>query len=101
MRILFARGRPRNFLRLGRAGDVRPLVGRGPGRALRTQGNPGVWNSSAGLDICQATNGPDTCRSSSPSRLLADDQFGLYAVAARFPHNLAGQIPWQRVQEGV
>ena len=24
------------------------------------------------------------------------DQFGLYAVAARFPHNLSGQVPWQR-----
>jgi len=37
----------------------------------------------------------------SPTDLLADDQFGLYAVAARFPHNLSGQIPWQKVQEGV
>jgi hypothetical protein len=39
--------------------------------------------------------------SPSPSRLLPDDQFGLYAVAARFPHNLSGQIPWQRAQQGV
>src|SRR5438477_8320179 len=39
--------------------------------------------------------------SPSPSELLPDDQFGLYAVAARFPHNLSGQIPWQRVQAGV
>jgi hypothetical protein len=39
--------------------------------------------------------------SPSPSRRLPDDQFGLYAVAARFPHNLAGQVPWQRVQAGV
>jgi hypothetical protein len=39
--------------------------------------------------------------SPSPSRLLPDDQFGLYAVAARFPHNLAGQVPWQGVQAGV
>jgi hypothetical protein len=39
--------------------------------------------------------------SPSPSALLPADQFGLYAVAARFPHNLAGQIPWQRVQQGV
>src|SRR5919204_6547817 len=38
--------------------------------------------------------------SPSPSKLLPDDQFGLYAVAARFPHNLAGQVPWQRVQAG-
>jgi hypothetical protein len=33
--------------------------------------------------------------SSSPSELLPEDQFGLYAVAARFPHNLSGQVPWQ------
>jgi hypothetical protein len=39
--------------------------------------------------------------SPSPSRLLPDDQFGLYAVAARFPHNLSGQVPWQAVQQGV
>src|SRR5436190_9228051 len=39
--------------------------------------------------------------SPSPAELLPDDQFGLYAVAARFPHNLSGQVPWQRVQSGV
>src|ERR1700730_7264705 len=39
--------------------------------------------------------------SPSPSQLLPEDQFGLYAVAARFPHNLPGQVPWQRVQAGV
>src|SRR5947209_4200524 len=39
--------------------------------------------------------------SPSPSRLLPEDQFGLYAVAARFPHNLSGQVPWQTVQQGV
>jgi hypothetical protein len=39
--------------------------------------------------------------SPSPSPLLPDDQFGLYAVAARFPHNLSGQVPWQKVQDGV
>jgi hypothetical protein len=39
--------------------------------------------------------------SPSPSELLPDDQFGLFAVAARFPHNLSGQVPWQRVQAGV
>jgi hypothetical protein len=39
--------------------------------------------------------------SPSPSELLPDDQFGLYAVAARFPHNLSGQVPWQRVRAGV
>lgn len=31
--------------------------------------------------------------SPSPSDLLPEDQFGLYAVAARFPHNLSGQVP--------
>jgi hypothetical protein len=39
--------------------------------------------------------------SPSPTDLLPDDQFGLYAVAARFPHNLSGQVPWQAVQTGV
>jgi hypothetical protein len=39
--------------------------------------------------------------SPSPSELLPQDHFGLYAVAARFPHNLSGQVPWQRVQSGV
>jgi hypothetical protein len=39
--------------------------------------------------------------SPSPTELLPEDQFGLYAVAARFPHNLAGQVPWQTVQAGV
>ncbi len=39
--------------------------------------------------------------SRSPSELLPEDQFGLYAVCARFPHNLSGQVPWQRVQAGV
>jgi len=39
--------------------------------------------------------------SPSPSDLLPDSQFGLYAVSARFPRNLSGQVRWQRVQEGV
>src|SRR5262249_14704228 len=39
--------------------------------------------------------------SPSPSDLLPDDQFGLYAVAARFPHNLSQQVPWRKVQGGV
>src|SRR5271168_2834557 len=39
--------------------------------------------------------------SPTPSALLPQDQFGLYAVTARFPHNLSGQVPWQRVQAGV
>src|SRR5215471_18209201 len=39
--------------------------------------------------------------SPSPSALLPEDQFGLYAVAARFPHNLSGQVPWQQRQAGV
>jgi hypothetical protein len=39
--------------------------------------------------------------SPSPSQLLPDDHFGLYAVTARFPHNLSQQVPWQQVQPGV
>ncbi len=39
--------------------------------------------------------------SRSTTELLPDRQFGLYAVAARFPHNLSGQVPWQEVQAGV
>jgi hypothetical protein len=39
--------------------------------------------------------------SPSPSELLPDDHFGVFAVAARFPHHLSAQVPWQRVQEGV
>jgi hypothetical protein len=39
--------------------------------------------------------------SPSPSELLPDEQFGLYAVCARFPHNLATQVPWRGVQQGV
>src|SRR5690242_14841852 len=39
--------------------------------------------------------------SPSPAELLPEDRFRLYAVAARFPHNLAGQVPWQEQQAGV
>jgi hypothetical protein len=39
--------------------------------------------------------------SASPSDLLPEDRFRLYAVCARFPHNLAGQIPWHPRQAGV
>jgi hypothetical protein len=39
--------------------------------------------------------------SRSPSDLLPETGFRLYAVAARFPHNLAGQVPWQERQAGV
>ncbi len=39
--------------------------------------------------------------SPTPSDLLPEDRFGLYAVCARFPHNLAAQVPWQPVQAGV
>ena len=39
--------------------------------------------------------------SPSPSELLPEDQFGLYAVCARFPQQLSGQVPWQPVQPGV
>ncbi len=39
--------------------------------------------------------------STSPSDLLAEDQFRLFAVTARYPQNLSAQVPWQRVQAGV
>src|SRR4051812_25045858 len=39
--------------------------------------------------------------SPSPSELLPEDHFRLYAVCARFPHNLSGQVPWQEQQAGV
>jgi hypothetical protein len=39
--------------------------------------------------------------SPSPSDLLPEDRFRLYAVCARFPHNLSGQVPWQERQAGV
>lgn len=39
--------------------------------------------------------------SPSPSELLSEDQFRLYAICARFPHNLSGQVPWQERQAGV
>src|ERR1700722_18402427 len=38
--------------------------------------------------------------SKSPSKLLPEDRFRLYAVCARFPHNLSGQAPWQGRQAG-
>jgi hypothetical protein len=38
--------------------------------------------------------------SPSPSDLLPEGRFRLYVVCARFPHNLSGQVPWQR-QAGV
>jgi hypothetical protein len=39
--------------------------------------------------------------SPTPSDLLAEDQFKLFAVTARYPQDLAGQISWQRVGAGV
>ncbi|HTU21771.1 MAG TPA: hypothetical protein VMG10_27280 [Gemmataceae bacterium] len=39
--------------------------------------------------------------SPSPSQLLSEDRFRLYAVSARFPHNLSRQVPWQERQAGV
>jgi hypothetical protein len=39
--------------------------------------------------------------SPSPSELLPEERFRLYAVCARFPHNLSGQVPWQQHQAGV
>jgi len=39
--------------------------------------------------------------SRSPSELLPEGEFRLFAVCARFPENLAGQVPWHRRQAGV
>jgi hypothetical protein len=39
--------------------------------------------------------------SPSPSTLLPESHFRLYAVTARFPQNLANQVPWQERQAGV
>jgi hypothetical protein len=39
--------------------------------------------------------------SRSPSALMPEALFRLYAVCARFPHSLAGQAPWQERQAGV
>jgi hypothetical protein len=39
--------------------------------------------------------------SEAPSELLPESQFRLYAVSARFPHNLSGQVPWQERRAGV
>ena len=39
--------------------------------------------------------------SPSPSDLMAEERFRLYAVCARFPHNLSAQVPWQERQAGV
>ncbi len=39
--------------------------------------------------------------SPSPSELLPEDRFRLYAVCARFPHNLSRQAPWRGRQAGV
>ena len=39
--------------------------------------------------------------SPSPSELLPEDRFRLYAVCARFPHNLSEQVPWQALGPGV
>ena len=39
--------------------------------------------------------------SPTPSDLIAEDQFGLFAVAARFPQQLSEQVPLHRVSDGV
>src|SRR5437868_819916 len=33
--------------------------------------------------------------------LLPEDLFRLYAVCSRYPHNLAGAVPWEELQPGV
>lgn len=37
----------------------------------------------------------------SPSALLPEENFRLYAVCARFPQQLAAQVPWREQQAGV
>ena len=39
--------------------------------------------------------------SPAPHQLLPESDFRLYAVSARYPHNLAGRVPWQEVRPGV
>src|SRR5258707_117500 len=39
--------------------------------------------------------------SKSTSDLLAEKEFGPYAVTARFPLKLSNQVPWQKHQPGV
>jgi hypothetical protein len=39
--------------------------------------------------------------SSSTSALIPQDRFKLYAICARFPNQLSGQVPWQEQQTGV
>src|SRR5581483_10587013 len=39
--------------------------------------------------------------SPSTDELLPEGEFRLYAACARYPHNLAGQVPWAPVQPGV
>lgn len=39
--------------------------------------------------------------SASPSELLPEEHFRLYAVCARFPDHLSVQVPWQQKQAGV
>lgn len=39
--------------------------------------------------------------SPSPDDLLPDEEFHLFAVCARYPHNLAQQVPWTERQPGV
>src|SRR5262249_4062095 len=39
--------------------------------------------------------------SRSPSELVSEEQFRLYAVCARLPQKLSQQVPWQERQAGV
>lgn len=39
--------------------------------------------------------------SPTPSDLLPEERFGLYAICARFPQQLSGQVPWHEQQAGV
>ena len=39
--------------------------------------------------------------SPSVDELLPEEQFRLFAVCARYPHNLAGQVAWEQVRYGA
>ena len=52
-------------------------------------------------ELCGADVAYRKLVSPSPSDLLPQDLFGVYAVAARFPQNLSQQVPWQQVRQGV
>jgi hypothetical protein len=52
-------------------------------------------------ELCGADVAYRKLISPTTSNLLPADQFGLYAVTARFPQKLSHQVPWQERQVGV